>query len=378
MLVLVPHVVAGTRLLDLLPLVERDDRVQVVFTIPGTLERWHGTEEFVRAQEGLVLPWHQVMQHRFDLALAASRSDVDQVEAPVLWSPHGAGCVRPRLKSPAAESHADPVHALDRQSLMRDGRVVASALALCHDEEYALLRESCPEALDRAKVVGDLCLDRMVASKPNRPAYRQALGVADHQDLVVVSSTWWTDSVFGGLPQLYRRLLGELPADRYRVAAVLHPNIWAVHGRRQVRAWMADSIERGLLLVPPEEGWRATMLAADVLIGDHGSTTRYGAAVGVPTLLGTFPAQGIRPDGDADLLSNRCGRLDLAGDLRDQLVGATTVRDTTLPDRLSAMLTARPGKSADLLRALMYELLGLAVPESGARLDPLPIPVPIV
>ena len=98
-LVLVPHMAAGTRLLDFLPLIERDDRVQVVFTIPETWETWYGIEEFTRGQGGLVLPWQQVLHHHFDLALAASRSSVDEVQAPVLWAPHGAGGVRPRLLS---------------------------------------------------------------------------------------------------------------------------------------------------------------------------------------------------------------------------------------------------------------------------------------
>ena len=30
----------------------------------------------------------------------------------------------------------------------------------------------------------------------------------------------------------------------------------------------------GLGVIPPQEGWRAALVGADVLIGDHGSVTR--------------------------------------------------------------------------------------------------------
>jgi hypothetical protein len=62
-----------------------------------------------------------------------------------------------------------------------------------------------------------------------------------------------------------------------------------------VRAWLADSMRRGLILVPPEEGWRAVLAAADVVIGDQGSVTCYAAAIGRPVLLASFPREELDP-----------------------------------------------------------------------------------
>src|SRR5260370_26306751 len=86
-------------------------------------------------------------------------------------------------------------------------------------------------------------------------------------------------------------MMRELPADSYQVAAILHPNAWHWHSPRQVRAWHAENMRRGLLLIPPEEGWRAVLAAADVIVGDHGSVTYYGASTGVPVLLAAFPSE---------------------------------------------------------------------------------------
>lgn len=52
------------------------------------------------------------------------------------------------------------------------------------------------------------------------------------------------------------RLLAELPYDQFRIALVLHPNVWSSHSRRQIEAWLAD------LLVTAEEPPTAVSLAA--------------------------------------------------------------------------------------------------------------------
>ena len=113
--------------------------------------------------------------------------------------------------------------------------------------------------------------------------------------LVVTASTWGTASLFSQLTDLHDRLLAELPQDRYRVVALMHPNVWYGHGPRQVRAWRGSAMRRGLALVPPESEWLGAILAADVVIGDAGSTTVYAAAAGVPVVLGTFPDEDVVP-----------------------------------------------------------------------------------
>jgi hypothetical protein len=136
-LVVVPHVVAGTRLADLLPLLEADHRVQVLFTIEGSV---HGTEEFTRRLGGHVLPWDQAIRQRFDLVLAASFRGLDRLHGPVLVLPHGVGALKSRLRPRA--SNALAAHGLSREQLVRDGQVVAAAIALSHQDELDALRAS--------------------------------------------------------------------------------------------------------------------------------------------------------------------------------------------------------------------------------------------
>ncbi|WP_324617248.1 hypothetical protein [Streptomyces bicolor] len=135
-------------------------------------------------------------------------------------------------------------------------------------------------------LAGDPCWDRMLAARPYRERYRRALGVGRGQRLIVLNSTWNPESLFGDgggddvLPSLLPRLTSEFPADEYRLAAVLHPNIWLGHGPGQLRAWLDRARRAGLALIDPLDGWRQALIASDAVIGDHGSVTYYAAALG--------------------------------------------------------------------------------------------------
>ncbi|HEX8868603.1 MAG TPA: hypothetical protein VF821_23285 [Lentzea sp.] len=324
-LVLVPHLVAGTRLMDVLDLFKADQRIQVVCTVPDTHGTSYGTHEFLQRQGLLTLPWRQATGLEFDLVLAASRRDLEHVLGPVLVLPHGAGALKSRRLTG---------HGLDRHELMRGGRVTAAALVLSHDDELRVLERSCPEAVPHAVVAGDLCLDRLRASLPHRESYRAALGIAPEDTLVTITSTWRPESTFGSRPELYR-------TDGFRKAVVIHPTTWSVHGPWQIRAWLADRPD--LIVIPPEEGWRAAVVASDLVIGDHGSVTQYAAAIGVPVQLATHAP--VRPGSLADLVAR--GASDIA-----------------------ARLSSRPDQAAAILRAAMYRLLRLPEPAHDARAEP--------
>jgi hypothetical protein len=375
-LVVVPFVVAGTRLMDVLPLLEADHRLMTVFTVAPAANgaNCHGVEEFIRGVGGLVIPWEQAVQTEFDLILAASAVGVAQLRGTVALLPHGAGAVPALQHARGAGSDALPTHTLSREVLTCRGRVLPSILALTHDAELAKLHASCPEAVPTAVVAGDIAYDRLLASIPFRDRYRAAFGVGDGQELVVVSSTWRPDSALGRHPNLIDRLVTELPRDHYRVAGILHPNIWHVHGEFQVRAWLADALSAGLLLLPPEEGWRAALVAADVLIGDYGSVTRYGAALGTPVLLTGFGNDDIMPGSTADLLARSAPRLQPELPLTDQM--ATAARGSWQAD-LDARLTSRPGSAGRILRAALYRLLDLPEPVRAVPVSPVPLPEPI-
>lgn len=344
-LVIVPSVVAGTRLLDLLPLLDSDFRVQVYFAQP---EPCGSTARFLSAIGGLVIPWEMALQHEFDLVLAASYRFIERAPGPVLVLPHGAGAMKSRRRVRAAGRKALPVHGLDRQLLVRDGRVPASALVLSHDQELDVLARSCPEALPVAVVAGDICLDRMRASLEHREHYRRTLGVAPGETLVTVSSSWTSESTFYQRPELYR----ELPRAA-RVVAVLHPNIWAAHSAWQVRSWLAGS---DVTVVPPEEGWRAAVIASDVVVGDFGSTTQYAAAIGARVLLATRAE--VRDGSLAHALQVAVPRY--AGDL------AEAVEVPGFADLISSRLD----QAGVILRATMYRLLGIPEPAHAVPVSP--------
>lgn len=187
--------------------------------------------------------------------------------------------------------------------------------------------------------------------------------------MVVVSSTWGPDGLFGHLPDLLPLLMAQLPADRYRVAALLHPAIWDAHGHRQVRAWLRSCREAGLLLPDPTQDWRALIVAADQVIGDHGSVTAYAAAVGRPILLPTprtTPAVGT----PQHLVTVKAPHLDVHQPLLPQLATARELDRQTV----MAALTGRPGQADMLLRRAIYRLLDLTEPDRHRCVTPVPVP----
>lgn len=365
-----PTMTAGTRLLDVLPAFDGDHRVQVVVTVPTSAETWHGLHGYARGTGALLLPWEQAARAEWDAILCASTECMEQMHGQILLLPHGAGLGKSRARSRIAGSAPRPTTGLDREMLTRRGRVVPAAIAVPTDAEREMVRLRCPEAHERAFVGGDPCLDRMVASLPLRDAYRRALGVGPADELVTISSTWSPESTFGSAPLLYERAVAELaPA---RVAAVLHPNVWAAHGSWQVRAWLARAVAGGLLVLPPERGWQAAVVASDVVLGDHGSTTVYAAALGARTALAAFPDGNIRADSPAGLLGRSLPRIDGCAPLRPQI---DAVPPCAAP--VAAAISSRPGESHGLLRRAVYGLLGVAEPDwpSAAPVAQLPRPV---
>ncbi|MEV7346453.1 hypothetical protein [Streptomyces sp. NPDC093544] len=262
--------------------------------------------------------------------------------------------------------------------LAEDGEPIADALVLSHPEQYERLRVACPEAAPTAVLAGDPCLDRMLAARPYRDRFRRALGVRTGQRLILLNSTWNPESFFGDgggddvLPSLLPRLTAEFPADEYRLAAVLHPNIWHGHGPGQIRAWLDRARRAGLALVDPLEGWRQALLAADAVIGDHGSVTYYAAALGTPVLLGAAPLDGLDPDAPLYDFVRDAPRLDARAALPPQ-VESLLAAHRPLPGP-TEFASSVPGESAVRLRRLFYEFIGIPEPDEPALLEPLPLP----
>ncbi|MGP8303206.1 hypothetical protein ACTPOK_35815 [Streptomyces inhibens] len=255
-----------------------------------------------------------------------------------------------------------------------------SLIVLSHEEQRERLRLGCPEAVPVSVVAGDPCIDQLRASMPFRESYRQALGVGPGRKLVVVSSTWGPGSVLGSAAaDVLRRVLAELPADEYRAVVAVHPNAWYGHGAWQLQSWLAPLLDSGLMLpVPATQTWKAALLAADVLIGDHGSLTFYGAALGVPCLLASFPSDVVAAGSPMERLGQLLPTLVPGRPLLSQL-GEAIAGGAGNPEleRLSQMVTSRPGRSATLLRRLFYEFLRLPEPAAPAATSLVPLPEPL-
>jgi hypothetical protein len=376
-LVVVHTVIAGQRLLDTIRLLEGDIRVQTFFTqAPDVFG--NGVAEFLEGLGGLVLPWSQAVQTVFDLALAASHGSLHELPTPVIMLPHGAGHnkLAPAGRPGRAVAQRG-VYGLSRQRLVRDGAVVPEVIVLAHHEELTRLGRECPEALPVAEVVGDPCFDRIAASLPSRALYRDALGAGPGQRLVLVCSTWGPDSLLGQGWDLLERLVGELPRDEFRIAALLHPHVWNAHGAWQVRAWLAGLARSGLTLVSPYGDWTGAVVAADYIVGDHGSVTLYGAMTGVPVLMAG------RSDADVDPVSPLAELMSFAprlhGDrpLRPQLKRSSATRRLHRYEQVASRISSEPGRFSRKMRALLYRKLRLRAPTTRTTTDPAHLPVTV-
>ncbi|MFD7167505.1 hypothetical protein [Streptomyces violascens] len=419
-LFVVHNVTSATRLLDVLPLFHDDLRIQLLATCTGSSAFEDGVEELL-AETGLpVLPWEQALETKVDLAITASLGgQLHCISGKLALLSHGVGYNKtlatpdtghrtPDTGHPSPEATASaaistsasasnhlrppenpppPVFGLSPEWLLHEGIPIADAMVLSHPEQLDRLRAACPEAVPTAELAGDPCFDRMLAERPYRERFQKAFGVRRGQRLVLLNSTWNPESLFGDgggddvLPSLLPRLTAELPADEYRVAAVLHPNIWHGHGPGQVRAWLDRARRGGLVLVDPLHDWRQALLAADAVIGDQGSVSYYAAALGTPVLLGAAPAEGLDPHSPVAEFVRQAPQLDphlpLATQLNDLMA-----KHHPLPGP-ATLTTSSPGKSAALLRTLFYRLINIPEPPRPAllerlRMPPLQLPFPTV
>ncbi|MFI0424012.1 hypothetical protein [Spongiactinospora sp. 9N601] len=207
----------------------------------------------------------------------------------------------------------------------------------------------------------------MLASLPRRLHYRHAFRLRPGQRLITVASTWREDSLFGLDPLFTSRLLSELPYDRYRVALILHPNIWASHSSFQIRAWLAEALRAGLILLRPEEGWRAAIIAADWVLSDHGSIGVYAAALGRPVLLDKTGQDMIDPRSALGRLLTIAPSLDLFAALAPQLRHAEELRDRCR-EIAATWISSAPGRSLPLIRDEVYRMMDAIPPDTEPML----------
>ncbi|MEW2071409.1 hypothetical protein [Streptomyces sp. NPDC007346] len=350
-------VTSTVRVLECLPaLLRGDGRVTVVFAHDPTSAFNDGVLDLLHDAGCRVIPWEQVGQADPDLILTASENiDVPDGHCPVLVLPHGIGFQK---QVPDSRARGDRLSGVVPDSLLESGR---AWLAISHPGQEEQLLSSHPKAAGRTLLVGDPCYDELLGSVDRAGSYRRALGVPDAHRLVVLSSTWGPTSLIGQDPALAARLLAGLPYDEFRVAAIVHPNVWSGHGSWQIRNLLAPALDAGLMLIPHIHAWRSALVAAEVIVGDHGSVTLYGAALGKPVLLGAFGSEAV-PGTAVAALGRAAPRLDARGDMRGQITSALAWQR---PESLATVAEGafdRPGQALPRLRAALYDLLGLREP----------------
>ncbi|WP_438296812.1 CDP-glycerol glycerophosphotransferase family protein [Streptomyces sp. HUAS TT7] len=369
-------VTSTVRVLECLPTLVRDDsRVSVVFAYDPTSAFSDGVLQLLHDAGCRVMPWEQLGRISPDLIVTASENiDVPDGDCPVLVLPHGVGFQK---LVPDSRSARERLSGLVPDALLEAGR---AWLAVSHPDQEEQLLAAHPKTAGRTLPVGDPCFDELLAGMRQRAVFRKDLGVEDGRRLVLISSTWKDTSLIGQDPELPARLLAALPYDEYRVALVGHPNISASHGSWQVRTLQTAARDAGLLLVPPVHAWRPALVAADVVIGDHGSVTLYGACLDIPVLLAAFGTDAV-PGTAAFDLARLAPRLDPRADLAEQVEEAVRAHTPNRYSPVAERAFADPGQAHARLRSALYRLMELpepaaaapyAPPLSGADIDTVP------
>jgi hypothetical protein len=132
---------------------------------------------------------------------------------------------------------------------------------------------------------------------------------------------------------------------------------------------LARACAAGLVLVEPTVDWRGVLVAADHVIGDHGSLSTYAAAIGRAVRYVDTGAD-LTPGSAQEYLRSNAPRW-----RPEQPVSSLAESTTDLADAMRALLTSCPGQAHQRLRASMYRLLRLTEPETAPVVEPAPLPL---
>lgn len=369
-------VTAALRLVDIAALLGPDPRIGLVYTrVPDRLG--DGVDDILWKWKVKRIPWKEVTGSSppYDLAIGASLHQLGSIPAKRRFAtPHGAGYNK-RWPNWAwsGPDETRPTYGLDSASLLDElGRPIVDAINLSHHDQVDILLRQCPQAVGTAVIGGDPAFDRLIVSVADRQHYRRRLGVLERQKLVAVTSTWGQASLLSIHSHLLPRLLDKLTAT-HRVILTLHPAVWSAHSSQQIEAVLGEARSRGLGVLDAGEDWRGLLVAADYLIGDHCSVSVYGAARGLPFLLSHFAEEEIDPKSVMAELARNSPQLDECASLLDQL---ETAREAQPDQQMVAAerVSSVPGRSAEILRRTLYQLLELDEPSDAPRVKSAPVP----
>ncbi|GGN14611.1 hypothetical protein GCM10011609_63990 [Lentzea pudingi] len=368
---LVRTLVSAIRLAEILWVFDGDPRVELVWVVcPGSRFEYGVLDWFSHSGVSWI-SLETAKQGRCDLVVTTSEwIDLSAFgDTPVILVPHGLGFHK-YVTDP--DTNLRRLSGLARPDGLRRGHVTQ---VVTHPDQEVQLARATEEIVGRTALGGDSSYDLLVNSRGERQTYRAALGVEDHQRLITVGSTWGQGSLFSQRFELITQLLAELPHEQYRVALFVHPAAWSFDAENIPR-WLRRHIDfGGLMLIDPAKGWHATLLASDLLIGDNGSTTLYGALLDIPLLLATF-SEDVVPGTVMAQLGREARAVDPNSDLRWQIEDELVNHDPTRAGRLTERTIARPGQSDELFRALSYDKGRLPMPDDELPVLAAPLPTP--
>ncbi|MET9657048.1 translation initiation factor 2 [Streptomyces sp. NPDC006510] len=360
--------VALYRLLDALPVFAGDDRITRLFTLVPGSDFGVDALSVIDDVGGRTLPWDDACRRTYDLVLTASpKGELSLLRGRHVLLPHGAGF----NKSIPGEGSADSASGLDPEYLLPSDDDAPIALhALAHPDQVARLAAATPTAAERAKVVGDPTLERILASLSLRDRYRTALGTGS-RTLIVLASTWGPECLLRQRPDLPAELAAHLPCDEYQLALIVHPNERSLLGRYELTERLSPALDAGMVLAGPYEEWGSVLIAADALITDHGSTALYySAARDRPVVNVHRSGVELIPGSPMDVLLRRIPELGPAEAVKEAL---KAYRPGTGNAAAQAAFAGQ-GESLSRLRTEVYTLLGLTPPVRHAPPRLLPSP----
>lgn len=353
-----------SRLEEVCSAIFADTRIQCVFTIPepkSIVDR--SLDLYLKDAGCILLPWNIALTKKFDLAIAASpNGDFEKIDAPLLLFQHG-----PALgKSGAYDSTLKAINRLKTREY---------PTYICEPTSKGEITDL--PANIKTVYVGDPVFDKILYSEKYREEYRAALN-CNTQKLVIITSTWGPNSLLSNIRTIAEDLLRELPYTEYRVAMILHPYIWAAHGEWQIKTWFKKELYAGLNIVPHEIGWEAAIIAADIVIGDYGSVTNYGASIGKPVLR-YEPSEDSVPKGIAIAEHANINSIPIKNSYKALTVIRALEATPLQTNRLEPTAFANVGHSLESIQHLVYSILGIKVgnkaPEKTLAQRPRPIQI---
>nr|WP_206306048.1 translation initiation factor 2 [Streptomyces sp. RFCAC02] len=343
----------------MLPVFADDPRVHRLFTLVPGSDFQADAFSAIDLAGARTVPWDEACRRSFDLVIAASpKGRLDLLRGARVLLPHGAG----HSKVVPGEGSGGPFpSAFDPVNLLADGPDPVFALhALAHPDDVGRLAAASPRDAERATVVGDPTLERLLASRDRRERFRAALGTGG-RTLIAVTSTWGGESLFARRPRLPAELTARLPYDRFQVAFVLHPNEFSRLGAHDLAETYDRARRAGLVMTRPYEEWASVLVAADAVVTDHGSTALYAAALGRPVVAAYDGGRELTPGTPMARLLAAAPRLGGPDDALgpDAVTAAVAAHRPEAVRAAARAAFAEQGRALERLRAEVYALLGL-------------------